>query len=152
MLPMRTPGAARAGGQRVDDLSLAELHSYDPNPQQSGNRTRFLCPRHGGDRQKSLTVDEDTGKFRCHNGTCAIWGTVTEKRERRDPDGGGAARRQSAWEQRPQRPLAVAAALAPNDGAVNRAVIAARKFAGSPAQEYARRRGIPDELAERLHL
>lgn len=145
---------AAGGGQRVDDLSLAELHSYDLHPQQSGNRTRFLCPRHGGDRQKSLTVDDDTGKFRCHNGTCGIWGTVTEKKERRGTlDGWGSSPgRRSTWDKHPERPLADASPFEPNAYAVRRAVAAFKQFAGSPAEEYARRRGIPDDLAARLHL
>lgn len=143
---MMTAGA-KSDGQLVRDLSLAECYAYDPNPSRRGTWTRFKCCRHGGDQQQSLAVDEhDTGKFRCWNGGCLIWGTVTEKQPDRDKG------RQSTFIRR-EPPLPKADPLEPNDVAVRRAVTAWKQFAGSPAQEYARvKRGVPDELAASLHL
>ncbi len=52
----------------------------------------------------------------------------------------------------PQSPLAVSKPVTPRAYAVERAVTAWKAFAASPAQEYARRRGVPDHLAAALHL
>ncbi len=57
-------------------LSRADLQQYDPTPQRSGGRDRYFCPIHGGDHQQSLSVDPDTGKYKCH--TCGEAGTLRE--------------------------------------------------------------------------
>ena len=57
-------------------LSRADLQQYDPTPQRSGGRDRYFCPVHGGDHQRSLSVDPDTGKYKCH--TCGETGTLRE--------------------------------------------------------------------------
>ena len=56
---------------RDDDLRV-----YDPTPQRSGGRDRYYCPVHGGDHQRSFSVDPDTGKYTCH--TCKASGTLRE--------------------------------------------------------------------------
>jgi hypothetical protein len=142
-------------GRRIVDLSLAECRVYDPQPHRSRGRLRFRCPRHGGDHQKSLELDELTGKFRCYNAGCMIWGTAVERRRDRQAasDWGKPAR--GGWRRptpAPLPPLRVAAPLPPNTYAVERAGSSWRQFPGSPAQEYARRRGVPDEIAARLCL
>jgi len=164
---------------RVDDLSLAECHSYDNRPQHQAGRLRFRCPRHGGDHQKSLSVEEETGHFHCFNAQCGIWGTVLEKQPPRK-DGAHADSgwgRTSGWRansgvgshsdptsavwvspppraltsERPQ-PLSEPQPLKRNDAAVKRAVNAWKSFGGSPAQAYAHRRGVTDETAHTFHL
>jgi len=57
-------------------LTRADLQQYDPTPQRSGGRDRYFCPIHGGDHQRSLSVDPDTGKFKCH--TCGETGTLRD--------------------------------------------------------------------------
>lgn len=56
-------------------LSRADLALCDP-PRVSGGRERYFCPIHGGDHQRSLSVDPETGKYRCH--TCQASGTLRE--------------------------------------------------------------------------
>jgi len=55
-------------------LSRADLDAYDYAPTRSGGRDRYFCPIHGGDHQRSLTLDPETGKFKCH--TCGEGGTL----------------------------------------------------------------------------
>ncbi len=57
-------------------LSRADLQQYDFTPQRSGGRDRYFCPIHGGDHQRSLSVDPDTGKYKCH--TCGEAGTLRD--------------------------------------------------------------------------
>jgi len=57
-------------------LGRADLDAYDYAPTRSGGRERFFCPLHGGDHQRSLTLDPETGKFTCH--TCGESGTLRE--------------------------------------------------------------------------
>lgn len=71
-------------------LSRADLDAYDYHPSRAGGRDRYYCPIHGGDHQQSLSVDPDTGKFRCH--TCGATGTLREQW----PDGGGTFKRTPA--------------------------------------------------------
>lgn len=59
-------------------VSRADLDAYDPVPRPSGGRERYACPIHGGDHQQSLSVDPDTGKFKCH--ACGAAGTLREHR------------------------------------------------------------------------
>jgi len=57
-------------------LSRAALDQYDYAPQRSGGRDRFYCPLHGGDNQRSLSVDPTTGQYTCH--ACGAAGTLRE--------------------------------------------------------------------------
>lgn len=57
-------------------LSRADLDAYDDAPSRAAVRTRYYCPIHGGDHQRSLSVDPDTGTFKCH--TCGERGTLRE--------------------------------------------------------------------------
>jgi len=57
-------------------LSRADLDAYDYAPARAGGRDRYYCPIHGGDHQRSLSVDPDTGKFTCHS--CGASGTLRE--------------------------------------------------------------------------
>jgi len=51
-------------------LWQADLDRWDLSPQRSGGRLRYRCPVHDGDHQRSFSVDPETGKYTCHNGTC----------------------------------------------------------------------------------
>lgn len=64
-----------------DGLSLGELEAYrgQGHGQRSGNRLRFYCPIHGGDNQRSLSLDEKTGFYKCF--TCQAQGQLVEKRQ-----------------------------------------------------------------------
>jgi hypothetical protein len=111
---------------------------------------------HGGDHQQSLSVEEATGKFKCHN--CGAWGTVTECQKSYSAHNNSMPRK-GGWTApgratfapaklvRHASALPQAAPMTINPAAVERARNAARAFEGSPAQEYARRRGIPDDMA-----
>jgi len=57
-------------------LARADLDAYDPSPRRAGGRERFFCPIHGGDHQRSLTVDPETGGYACH--ACGVKGTLRE--------------------------------------------------------------------------
>lgn len=58
-------------------LRRADLDAYDYTPTRAGGYDRYYCPIHGSDHQRSLSVDPDTGKFRCH--TCGATGTLREQ-------------------------------------------------------------------------
>jgi len=47
-------------------LSWDDLDRLDP-PCWGGSRLRYYCPIHGGDRQRSLSVDARTGLYYCHS-------------------------------------------------------------------------------------
>jgi len=57
-------------------LWQADLDAYDPRPLRSGGRIRYRCLIHGGDHQKSLSVDPRTGLFHCH--ACGESGTLRD--------------------------------------------------------------------------
>lgn len=62
-------------------LSLAELAAYRGQGavKAAGGRVRYFCPIHGGDKQRSLALDPDTGRFHCF--ACGAWGYVEERRQ-----------------------------------------------------------------------
>ncbi len=68
-------------------LSRATLDQYDHAPQRSGGRERFYCPLHGGDNQRSLSVDPSTGQYTCH--ACGATGTLREHWPDAPQDGTG---------------------------------------------------------------
>ena len=57
-------------------LSRADLDAYDPAPRRAGGRERFFCPIHGGDHQRSLTLNPETGQYTCHS--CGARGTLRD--------------------------------------------------------------------------
>jgi len=68
-------------------LSRAALDQYDHAPQRSGGRERYYCPLHGGDNQRSLSVDPTTGQYTCH--ACGATGTLREHWPDAPQDGKG---------------------------------------------------------------
>jgi len=125
-------------------MTRDELLDYDPYPRMAGGQERYKCPVHGGDRQRSLSVDPETGRYFCHacgargvlenrllNSACVTprsrrgaraprpaW--LANRNDRMDPD--SVARYEAAWQ-------------------------GTRPLAGSPAQEYLESRGISLDVA-----
>jgi hypothetical protein len=67
------------GGENLT-LSQSELSACHPIGAQSGRRLRAFCPFHGSDKQRSLAVDEQSGRFSCF--ACGAWGYMEWARER----------------------------------------------------------------------
>lgn len=77
----RGPGVAlalpvTASGRPI--LTRADLEAYDPSFTHSGGRERFYCPIHGGDHQRSLSLNPETGQYVCHTGSCQARGTLKD--------------------------------------------------------------------------
>lgn len=69
------------GNPSPSRLSRFELESYrgQGHGAPAGKYLRYYCPIHGSDNQQSLSLDPDTGKFRCF--ACGAWGTLEDFRE-----------------------------------------------------------------------
>jgi hypothetical protein len=61
-----------------ETLTDAMLDSLKPHLRaiQKGRYKRAGCPFHGSDEQRSLSIDTETGRFKCYS--CGVWG-YTEK-------------------------------------------------------------------------
>jgi len=57
-------------------LTREDLERYDPRPNRSGGRERYYCPVHGGDHQRSFSLDPATGLYACH--TCGAKGRLKD--------------------------------------------------------------------------
>ena len=62
---------------RLADLELMPTHL---KPKTISGRIRAGCPFHGSDRQRSLSLDPDSGRFQCF--VCGCWGYTEDARER----------------------------------------------------------------------
>ncbi len=74
----RGPGIALALPRTADGrtiLTRADLDGYD-RPRRSGGRDRYYCPIHGGDHQRSLSVDPTTGAYICFS--CGAKGVLRD--------------------------------------------------------------------------
>lgn len=61
-------------------LSMSELESYrNQQGKPAGKYLRFYCPIHGGDHQRSLALNPETGHFMCFS--CSAWGYIEEKKQ-----------------------------------------------------------------------
>lgn len=62
-------------------LSLRELEAYrgQGSGKRAGRYLRYFCPLHGSDNQRSLSLDPETGRFKCF--ACGAWGYLEEKRQ-----------------------------------------------------------------------
>ena len=141
-------------------LSLAELEAYQGQGagQRAGKHLRYFCPIHGGDNQRSLSLDPESGRFQCF--ACEAWGYLAEKREAWMEE----RRREGAWKptggrsepghglRRPQEAIRVVPQG--EDGPKARADLHAflaefqKALPGSWGAEYLHRRGIPLEVAQ----
>ncbi len=144
-------------------LSRATLDQYDHAPQRSGGRERYYCPLHGGDNQRSLSVDPTTGQYTCH--ACGATGTLREHWPNAPQDGKGKPPKQMTLEEMGRRELAAraqldqehAARLAGEIPAAATAFLAqlpamqvALRRAGCPGAAYLRARGLDPLLAADL--
>ena len=91
------PGVALSLPRTADGrpiLARADLDAYD-RPQRSGGRERYYCPIHGGDHQRSLSVDPVSGAYTCF--TCGAKGVLRDHwPEKEKADGNGSAARRGA--------------------------------------------------------
>lgn len=55
-----------------ENLTLTEADLRTARVRKMGSRLRGFCPFHGSDRQRSLSIKEETGSFRCF--ACGAWG------------------------------------------------------------------------------
>ncbi len=145
-------------------LSRAALDQYDHAPQRSGGRERYYCPLHGGDNQRSLSVDPTTGQYTCH--ACGAAGTLREHWPDAPQDGTGRKPpKQLTLEEMGRRELAAraqidqerAAHLAARIPAAAMAFLAqlpamqeALRRADCPGATYLRARGLDPLLAADL--
>ncbi len=140
---------------RLDDLDR------QGRPRRAGGRLRYYCPVHGGDRQRSLSVDPASGLYYCH--CCGATGRLRDHWEgqhaggsgpRRDPTEGEEARsraRRVALERADRDRLALLSSPAPPAAArfLARlpALTRALRAPGSPGAAYLRGRGLDPILA-----
>lgn len=66
-------------GETLTDSMLAALPAH-LRPVREGKYLRAGCPFHGSDRQRSLSIDTETGRFQCFG--CRVWGYTEQARER----------------------------------------------------------------------
>lgn len=140
----------------MEAVTLASLEAYDAHPARAGGRTRYLCPlshacldKPRDNAHRSLCVENDTGFFYCHR--CLAKGRLREfwepRRELSSAENKGPRLRPvlrpqiKAVTHRAEEKKADTAALA------ERMAKFAREFAGSPAEEYLRSRGVPFEIS-----
>ncbi len=115
------------GGQV--NLTLADLEAYrgQGSGVRSGKYLRYYCPVHGSDKQRSLSLNPETGYFKCF--ACGAWGYLKEYRQK------------SPWR--------LFLDTEPRERPELRKVLQElqRALPGSLGEKYLLRRGIPLELA-----
>jgi hypothetical protein len=134
-------------------LTEAEISVCRPANGEGGNALRAFCPFHGSDKQRSLRIDRETGRFNCF--ACGAWGYTEEARRRRQeeraPEGHRRpqdSRRGPSGDKHPStytRPLRTPE-KAPTPARADLAdVLKSYQAAlpGSLGEEYLKRRGIP---------
>src|SRR6266705_342699 len=155
-----------------ENLTLfeADLAACRPVVAEGGHVLRALCPFHGSDRQRSLRVQVQSGRFVCF--ACGAWGYMDTARAqwREEQQRQGAFRRPPAHRQRVPhhcqpspplpRPPAAAARQRSADPPAPRAPVAERPdlaqqlaafqaaLPGSRGAAYLQQRGIPLALAQ----
>lgn len=141
-------------------LTLQEIESYrdQGSGKPSGKYLRYYCPIHGGDNQRSLSLDSETGRFKCFS--CGAWGYLAEKRqERRRTNLSGPSWKADIHHN--PTPLNQATSTytfpkADEPPARPELVEPLRKFQealpGGPGEEYLKQRGISLEVAQKYGL
>lgn len=129
----------------LENLTLTELELARCEPVGDERKTqRAYCPFHGSDRQRSLRVNRETGRFNCF--ACGAWGYLDDARERRRAD--GATLRIGTHTRPPQR--AYRPKPEPETKPELATLMASYRAAlpGSPGEAYLRERHIPLQLAQ----
>ncbi len=131
-------------------LTDADLSATgDPRPYAGGEKLRAYCPVHGGDHQRSLEVDQQTGRFFCHN--CGCWGYMDWSREEFARERGyerEASRRPRTAPRRVVRPAPPPPPVEPaRDDLEALAETFREALPGSWGERYLGHRGIPVDLA-----
>jgi len=119
-------------------LTLLEIENYmgQGRGRPSGKYLRYFCPIHGSDKQRSLSLNPDTGYFKCF--ACGAWGYLREEKQE--------------WEKQlkkhaPHRTETEESGMLRSDlGGLLREFQTA--LPGSLGEKYLQKRGIPLELAQ----
>ena len=133
------------------ELTYPELTGYrnQGHGQRAGKRLRFYCPVHGGDNQRSFSLDPATGFYKCF--TCGAKGQLAEKKAERRAEWkelhrqGGGTTRPATWQAPPKPPE-------PEPKAGLAEVLTALQANLTPdswGARYLVHRGIPLDLARR---
>lgn len=141
-------------------LSLTNLQGFrhQGSGRRSGRYLRFYCPIHRSDHQRSLSLDPETGYFRCFG--CGAWGYVEEIRAERQ-DGNTRTRSRETRTSprnlagmRERRKEATMGLSGTSDGPQPRPDLEEllhnfqAALPGSLGEKYLKSRGIPLELAQ----
>lgn len=123
-------------------LSDAELAQCEPIGDERKIQ-RAYCPFHGSDRQRSLRVNRETGRFNCF--ACGAWGYLDDAKERRRSE--SATLRVGTHRHPPQRTYRPKPE--PETKPELATLMASYRAAlpGSPGEAYLRQRHIPLQLA-----
>ena len=141
--------------ERGETLTEAMLAQGRPVRGEGGRSLRAYCPFHGGDRQRSLRVELESGRFQCFS--CGVWGYTETAREQytsslksKPQPRLGAGVRATSPPRLPRRRIAGPSRV---DGAIL-SLLAEYQSAlpGSMGQEYLEERGIPLEFAQRFGI
>jgi hypothetical protein len=143
-------------------LTQQEIESYQEqgSGKQSGKYLRYFCPIHGGDNQRSLSLDPETGRFQCFS--CGAWGYLAEKRQEwRQANRAGSSWKADRYHNLAplnQAPATSTYTFPKIDDPPARPdlVEPLQKFhealPGGPGEEYLKKRGIPMEVAQKYGL
>jgi len=156
-----------------DNLTLSEsdLAACRPIVGEGGHVLRALCPFHGSDRQRSLRVQVQSGRFVCF--ACGAWGYMETARvqwreeqqrqaafqrpparrrprmpNRRKPPPPRASPPVAAARQRPAEPPASRAPVSGRPDLAQQLAAFQAALPGSPGAAYLQQRGIPLALAQ----
>lgn len=139
---------------QVFGLTRADLESYPGNdrPGRSGDRLRYYCPIHGGDKQKSFEL-RPNGGFKCF--ACGAWGFLEEAREewKAAQKQNGERKNRPRWLDRLARPVRRDPVEPPAEDLADKlARFKAALQPGSIAARYLEWRGISLETAKKYEL
>ncbi|WP_031494821.1 toprim domain-containing protein [Bryobacter aggregatus] len=122
-------------GESLSDAALGECR-----PIRQGRYVRAFCPFHGGDAQRSLSVDTESGRFQCF--ACQVWGYLDSARHTKQTTQSTQTKYIPQSVEKIRKPLEVQALL---DRWTS-------LLPASPAALYLEDRRIPLELAQRHRL
>lgn len=143
--------------ERGETLSESDLARCRPIRGEGGRSWRAFCPFHGGDRQRSLRVEIESGRFQCF--ACGVWGYLDSARREFQKSkafsrGGAIGSRVAKQIERP--PLIPQKTLKPPPDDPVPVDLPQwleeyqASLPGSPGAEYLEERCIPLALAQRL--